>query len=354
MRKYVSILLAFVLLIALAVPAAAEETVEFKTYKLDELPFAISLPDNFDVLAVTMDPKDPVFAQHKLNGAKTIKEMADEGTILQAMTKEETSQFLVTVVSDGDMGEDFLEADEEYLAEVAEATADALKEQGWTVEESDSFISNQLDYVYVVYNGNVEGVDIYGAQFSTVYNGEMFNLTYTSFEEITEDDLDILFYIADNMNITELPVTYLDFDGRVQFAMPEGSYSCVEMTDDNIHYCARLPEGSFGYLMYSSEEVDNAKEFAKMSVKDFAKEMEVSEDLVGEETYNGQRYLFLISAEEIEAGKEKMTLQLATFVTAYDDYLYTFQYMENAADDAVNMETFEDIMKTVEFDVDVE
>ena len=361
MKKYLSLLLAFVFVFSLAVPAAAQEVPEeteaeneemsFITYQPENLPLAITLPDYFDVFLLSTELDDPMFEKYDLDPKEFLLGMSQGNNFIQAMEEEGTESFILNIATGDDYGIDFSEADEDYLQEMADASLKNLEERGMEDIDCGYFMTNQLNYVYMCYRDTVNEVNV--IDHYTVSQDGLLSLIYSTTEEITDETAEIVDYVAENMNVLVYPVSFWDPDAGVVFTAPEGAYSAPGMAQENALCTMKLPEGSFGWLNYWSSEMEDSEDYDwdAVTTKDIADSLNVDASLIEEQNYNGQKFFAAGKKDEFKLDEEVIPVTVFNFVTFYDGYLLHFRYTDAEEDQAANLEIFEEILNTMEYGV---
>ena len=349
MRKYVSLLLCFVLLLALAAPAAAASN-GYSTYNVKDLGFCINMPDSYDPITLNTPVNDPVFHKHQRDGGKMLEWMSKNNILMNALCTDGTSEILISV-DEGDFGKDFIGVDEDYLQKTAEYNAENWTGEGLEMLDCGYFMSSQLNYVKLIYKQAKSAS--YSVLYYSVVDGDRLNVQMTFKNEPTEDQQEMSQYIADSFAVENLPIYFGDVEGGTYMTAPEGSWIASEMVDGKeVQQAFFLPGGSFAFMTYNSEAAEGAPDMDDLSSDDIAQLLGVDASKLEEAEYAGIKYIVGTLQQNITYRGTAMTVDVYNFMTIQNEHIYHIQYVENQKDNGAARPAFEALMDSMEYGVD--
>ncbi len=190
MKKFVSVLLAVVMVMTLAVTAFAA-----KRYTVDELGISLSIPDSYYVITRNSTADDPAFTELGLNYDSIMDAMISGGVYLDAVKADGEQIMLLKKAVPGfgnlsDYSVEDLEAMEtDFIASYEESGSDVLDYQ---VYESDK-------YNYLRVEAYDESIDMYVLQYCNVIDGQMYSINLAAESEINSTQISTMEGVVDTV-----------------------------------------------------------------------------------------------------------------------------------------------------------
>ena len=353
MNKYVSLILAFVLVVCLAVPAAAAG--QPKGVYVEALDISVVVPDQYDAMMPDMKDNDPVFVQRGIQVPKFKKWAEDNGIYLWVLSKNGKSNFTITAEELED-AESFIECDPEYVSNTAEYMEEAFEGNGVKVTKAEVHDQGHAPFVRVDYEYTKE--KDYNIQMFTVLDlydedDEISHVKYSvNFTSGTPIDAKTEKMVVDFVNSINWAVYYNSTTGV--YFVPNGQwihYDINETDDCKAWFRTSADKEPFGGVSYSymdlMEDVDNMdREDVNMDMFDkdsLAELLGMKPGDLGEYEYNDNTYYGFAMEEQQGTGK----VYSDRLIHVNNGYVHMFMNIEEKK--GTNVKVFEDFMETVVF-----
>lgn len=351
MHKYVSRILAVILVIALAVPAAAAapNAQNIRSVYVESLDISAVIPDQYDGMTPTMKDNDPVFVQRQIQVPK-FKTWCEENDIhLWVLSKDGTSNFTISTYV-LDEAESFMECDPEYIENTVEYMAEAHEEKGKDVKKAEVFEQGHVPFVRVDYvdTDKSNNIDMFTVLDVMTEDEEIQHVQYfVNFTTSKAMDAKTEKMVEDFVKGLNMGV-YCDSDSGVYFEANAEWYHMTENEKDGTKawlVCSKQPLSAISYSttdLYEKAGGEEAGVDREEVNNDAFTEADVAEMIgvkteVKKVTYNDLEFFV---AEYQEQGANM------TFAIRFD-YGFMNMFMNVETQKGSNAKNFETLLETV-------
>jgi len=321
-----------------------------QTYVLDELGMSMAIPDEFVVFTRDIDDNDPNLTEYGLTKDYMETLMLNGNIYLNAWDSTVNHEIVVTMIDS--QFEDYNLFSDTMLTTMTSSFAEEYKAIGITVLDTDIYQHEQAKFYKVYISQPNNGVNVYGLQYHTVYDGKAINITMHSYNGvIDENDEAILKRIVDDTHFTappqkaELPAPttaflYEDPTSGIKFTVPE-NWVQQEMNEEREYLDAKFASNKDEGLLilFSCEDVWSALPASEKSqltrteidnsmltVADVAEMCECSEKNVSVVSFGGKEYFqACFSAPYSEFGFTLSVLRTC-LIRVENGHMYMFQF----------------------------
>ena len=357
MHKYVSMILAIVLVIALAVPAAAAPAP--KSVYIESLDLNMVVPDQYTVMTPDMPDNDPAFKQMKIDVPKFKKWAESNDVAVWVLRKDGGANFTITTTVLED-DEDFLDCDPEYIENTAEMVKDEWGSDNVKIKDAGVHKDGDVPYVFARYSNKEEKtdnitmftvIDLYDEDDNVEHM--KYDVNFTSHKPIDEktEKMVVEFVNSINWAVYANPYTRVIFNPDSAWAHSPAQ----EKELDGAWYITSKDKEPLSAISYSfsdlyeqagGEDSGMDREDVNLdmfSAEDVAEMFEAKKADVKSVKYNDVEYYQVSNLKVNDNPQASITVT----VTMNNGYMHMFMNTETKK--GSNTEAFENLMETVVF-----
>ncbi len=367
MRKICKLVLAICVMLIFAV---INIRASYDIYNLDELELKTSIPNDYFVITRDISPDSKILSNLGLKKSDIIEQFEIMGIYLNAFTDTYNEEIVVTMFENNDLSYFILLSDTE-LDVFASAMINQLQELGVDVKNYDIYHHTQTKFIKCSFFDKQNNV--YGVQYSTLYDGKAINFTMRSYEgSLSSEQEAIIKTIVDEIEFYKDPPTleqgedtasfvYTDKDTDVTFTVPD-NWKQEEFTKDREFIDSKFvsTKDSSGVIIYGSTDMwEEMSEYDKVGYcrsdlnnsaftkSDIAEMAGTTEDEITTVTYNGIEYF----KTEINTSTNIYNLDINVTITQLifvnNGWMYTFQF--SGTNTHKLYPEFETLLKSVQY-----
>lgn len=367
-KRFISIILAFVLLLGGALAAYAGTS----SWHIKEVGITIGIPDNYIVLSRdNLNSHANLLKALGLSASSMKQFMIQEGIFLECLSDDYTKEIVVASTSAN--LSNFCNLSDDYVIAQVSVFKEQYASSGIDLYKADVYQNDHAKYAICF----MKGTSGYGMEYYTVYNGKAISITFNNYlGSFSTTDISKCKKIIDAIQFDNPPINapmesrpsflFTDKETGTTFTVPENwketSFSKPHEGLDNMFSSTVDPVvsimyGSTDIYPQSVEEDPSLKredlDISKMTeseIEDFASNLSSynpKTDSFKKVYYNGTEYLEINRAEKKNSYGMEIVVHTVVLATMRNGYSYVFAFGE--ADDSPYYSDFIKLMNTVDY-----
>lgn len=343
MKKYVVIVLIFIMLFSLALPVRATS----EKYELPELELSLSVPAEYDVFTRDMKKDDPLLAEYDISKDDLLEQFVSGDIYLNAVAPDGDEEIVVTMAEN--IISEFNGLGDTALMTLASALKDEYVNYGISVSSYDIYHHSQLVFIRIYFNTTDKSA--YGLQYYTIYGNKAMNFTMRSYtgpisksqENTIQSIVDSIYLDSYNHVTTSAEDTpafnYTDVETGIKFTVP-ANWKREELSEDRDFIDAKFAstKDSGQVIMYGSTDLwsqMSASERIGYTRSDFDNTIFSASDIaemlgasvpVKSVMYNSKEYYLAEVTTKTEAYGVNLSVTMTHIIRIENGWLYWFQF----------------------------
>ncbi len=367
MKKFLSVVLAIVLLLAISSNILILEA--SNTYDLDELELEVTIPTDYSVITSDTPASDPIFSKLGTTKSALISQFEASNIYLDAISNTYSEEIVVTNMEINISNFSLLS--DSVLDTFAVTLLNQYANYGISVSKYEIYHHSQAKFIKVYFTNTDRGA--YGLQYYTVYDGKAMNFTMWSYEgRLTLRQESTIKKVVDSIKYDKAPpiqeegegtnqFTYTDKDSGVTFVVP-ANWQQKEFSKDrefiDVKFASTKEDGCgiiYGSTdMWASMSASDKIGYIRSDLNNSAfTESDIAEicgttaDKISVVTYNGIRYFKGEFTASQEAYGIDILLTMTQLVYIENGWMYVFQFSGTSTHKLYS--EFESLIKSVQY-----
>ena len=178
-----------------------------QNYSIDALYMHVDVPQDWVVFMRDVDPNDPMLMELGVSKEVLERRYRDKNIYFNAVNREESVEITIAKVDNYNAAASFVKFSATELNEAARVIAANVENarEGVLYTSYEIYRHPQINFIVFDLQRNEDGKKAFGRQYYTIINGQVLNITLSSYERVlTENDAQMLREFMQSLEFTRL------------------------------------------------------------------------------------------------------------------------------------------------------